>query len=142
MPLPIVVLDDAWLSLIRVKQHRRGFGIYGTEVAGDDRPAPPAHYFGVPVVAVRGPEELEKALREALRADGPTVIEALVDGTHYAETVYELEHARAAGGAWVGQMIGIGAAVLTVGLAGAIFVTVSSLRPATTGVRAGHADAG
>ena len=89
LPLPIVVLDDAWLSLIWVKQHRRGFGIYGTEVAGDERPAPPAHYFGVPVTSAHTPEELTKCLRGALAAEHPTVIEARVDPGHYLQTVYD-----------------------------------------------------
>jgi thiamine pyrophosphate-dependent acetolactate synthase large subunit-like protein len=40
-------------------------------------------------VAARSAAELEKALREALRAEGPTVIEAVVDGSHYLETVYD-----------------------------------------------------
>jgi acetolactate synthase-1/2/3 large subunit len=87
--LPVVVLDDRWLALIQIKQMKRRFGVYGTDLGPEEDREPPAHYFGVPAVAARGPEELEKALREALRADGPTVIEAVVDGTHYAETVYD-----------------------------------------------------
>jgi acetolactate synthase-1/2/3 large subunit len=87
--LPVVVLDDNWLALIQVKQVRRRFGVYGTELLPELRRDPPAHYFGVPAVPARGPEELEKALRDALRADGPTVIEAVVDGGHYLETVYD-----------------------------------------------------
>jgi len=89
LPLPIVVLDDAWLSLIWVKQHRRGFGIYGTAVTHDERPAPPAHYFGVPVTSAHTPEELAKCLRGALAAEHPTVIEARVHPGHYLETVYD-----------------------------------------------------
>jgi acetolactate synthase-1/2/3 large subunit len=89
LALPIVVLDDAWLSLIRVKQHRRGFAIYGTDVGRQERLAPPAHYFGVPVAGAQTPEELATCLREALAADHPTVIEARVDPAHYFETVYD-----------------------------------------------------
>jgi acetolactate synthase-1/2/3 large subunit len=87
--LPIVVLDDRWLALIQVKQDRRRFPRYGTELQADEYGAPPAHYFGAPAVAARSPEELEKALRDALRAEGPTVIEAVVDPAHYLETVYD-----------------------------------------------------
>jgi len=90
--LPIVVLNDQWLSLIQVKQERRSFEVYGTslEKGKGAMPAdPPAHYFGVPAVAARGPEELERALRKALGAAGPTVIEAQVDSGHYMETVYD-----------------------------------------------------
>jgi acetolactate synthase-1/2/3 large subunit len=89
LTLPIVVLDDRWLALIQVKQERRRFAVYGTELQTEEYRDPPAHYFGVPAVAARGPEELEKALREALQADGPTVIEAVVDASHYLETVYD-----------------------------------------------------
>ncbi|MEK6711900.1 MAG: thiamine pyrophosphate-dependent enzyme [Nitrospinota bacterium] len=89
--LPIVVLNDQWLSLIQVKQERRSFALYGTSLERGKAPhaEPPAHYFGVPAVGVRGPEELEKALRSALQAPGPTVIEAQVDAGHYMETVYD-----------------------------------------------------
>jgi acetolactate synthase-1/2/3 large subunit len=89
LALPIVVLDDAWLSLIQVKQHRRGFGIYGTQVTPGERVPPPAHYFGVPAVAAPTPADLAEALRSALDADHPTVIEAVVDPGHYLETVYD-----------------------------------------------------
>jgi acetolactate synthase-1/2/3 large subunit len=89
LALPIVVLDDGWLSLIQVKQHRRGLGSYGTEVGRAEFSEPPAHYFGVPVVAARTPEALAKALRDALGADHPTVIEARVDPASYDATVYD-----------------------------------------------------
>ena len=89
LSLPIVVLDDAWLSLIRVKQHRRRFGIYGTDVGREEQLAPPAHYFGVPAASARTPEELAACVRGALAADHPTVIEARVDPGHYLETVYD-----------------------------------------------------
>lgn len=89
LPLPIVVLDDGWLSLIQVKQQRRRLPVHGTELGRGELPEPPAHCFGVPVVAARTPEALEKAVREALRTDHPTVIEARVDPAHYAVTVYD-----------------------------------------------------
>ncbi|MGH7390640.1 MAG: thiamine pyrophosphate-binding protein [Candidatus Rokuibacteriota bacterium] len=87
LPLPIVVLDDGWLSLIEVKQRRRRLGVYGTEVPRAE--TPPAHYFGVPAIGVRAPDDLDKALRAALDADHPTVIQAAVDPGHYLETVYD-----------------------------------------------------
>jgi thiamine pyrophosphate-dependent acetolactate synthase large subunit-like protein len=34
-------------------------------------------------------EALEQALRQALAAAGPTVIEAVVDSEHYVDTVYD-----------------------------------------------------
>jgi acetolactate synthase-1/2/3 large subunit len=89
LALPIVVLDDAWLSLIQVKQHRRTLEVYGTETGRDDALDTPAHYFGVPAVGVRSAEALVKALQNALAADHPTVIEARVDPGHYMTTVYD-----------------------------------------------------
>ena len=53
--LPIVVLDDRWLALIKVKQIRRQFPLYGTELQTEDYREPPAHYFGVPAVGVAAP---------------------------------------------------------------------------------------
>jgi acetolactate synthase-1/2/3 large subunit len=88
LALPIVVLDDGWLSLIQVKQHRRHLPIYGTETGSPALPTP-AHYFGVPAVGVRDGDALAKALRDALSADHPTVIEARVDPAHYLTTVYD-----------------------------------------------------
>ena len=89
LALPIVVLDDRWLALIKVKQIRRQFPLYGTALQEEEYQEPPAHYFGVPARGVRGPEDLEAAVRQALAADGPTVIEAVVDSEHYIDTVYD-----------------------------------------------------
>jgi acetolactate synthase-1/2/3 large subunit len=86
--IPFVVLDDGWLSLIKVKQERRSIPHYGTALPMDER-APPAHYFGVPVVTARGAADLESALTAALQATGPTVIETIVDPAHYSQTVYD-----------------------------------------------------
>ena len=87
--LPIVVLDDRWLGLVKIKQNRRDFGIYGTELQREEYSEPPAHYFGVPAVGVRGPEELASEIGKALKSDGPTVIETMVDSSHYMETVFD-----------------------------------------------------
>jgi acetolactate synthase-1/2/3 large subunit len=89
LALPIVVLDDRWLALIKVKQIRRQFPLYGTELQEEDYREPPAHYFGVPARGVRRADDLEAAVRQALAADGPTVIEAVVDSEHYIDTVYD-----------------------------------------------------
>ena len=89
LALPIVVLDDKWLALIKVKQIRRQFPLYGTELQAEDYTEPPQHYFGVPAVGVRSAEALESAVKKALAAKGPTVIEAVVDSDHYVDTVYD-----------------------------------------------------
>ena len=87
--LPVVVLDDRWLGLIKIKQAQRQFGEYGIELLPQEYGAPPAHYFGVPVVGVRDSDALRDAVANALASDGPTVIEAVVDSGHYMETVFD-----------------------------------------------------
>jgi len=89
LALPIVVLDDRWLALIKIKQIRRQFPLYGTELQREEYRDPPAHYFGVPAKGVRSADALYAAVMAALAADGPTVIEAVVDSDHYVDTVYD-----------------------------------------------------
>ena len=89
LAIPFVVLDDRWLSLIKIKQERRGLPIYGTEVSPGAYRQPPAHYFGVPAVGVDSAAGLERELRKAFAAAGPTIIEARVDAAHYAQTVFD-----------------------------------------------------
>jgi acetolactate synthase I/II/III large subunit len=89
LALPVVVLDDRWLALIRVKQIRRQYKLYGTELQSEEYREPPAHYFGVPAQGVRSADALEAAVTNALGAAGPTVIEAIVDSDHYLDTVYD-----------------------------------------------------
>jgi acetolactate synthase-1/2/3 large subunit len=87
--LPVVVLDDRWLGLIRVKQERRQLSIYGTALQEEEYRDPPEHYFGVPAIGARESDALRAALMTALQAQGPTVIEAVVDSSHYSETVFD-----------------------------------------------------
>ena len=63
--------------------------LYGTELQAEAYREPPAHYFGVPAVAANSADALEAAVRTALAANGPTVIEAVVDSEHYIDTVYD-----------------------------------------------------
>jgi acetolactate synthase-1/2/3 large subunit len=89
LTLPIVVLDDGWLSLIEVKQNKRGVPVYGTRLRLEERQPTRSHYFGAPAVGVRSAPELERALVQAFAASGPTVIEAGIDAAEYEETVYD-----------------------------------------------------
>ena len=72
-----------------MKQIRRQFPLYGTELQAEAYREPPAHYFGVPALAANSPDALEVAVKAALAATGPTVIEAVVDSEHYVDTVYD-----------------------------------------------------
>ena len=92
LTVPFVVLNDGDLGLIRVKQERKHYGNYGVDLAPGGRSGsvePPPHYFGVPCVAVRSRTELREAVLTALQAEGPTVIEAFIDGRAYSETLFD-----------------------------------------------------
>lgn len=89
LSLPIVVLNDGWLALIKVKQIRRQLPVFGTELGDEDYERPPAHYFGAPALGVDNGAALKTAIEQAFRSDGPTIIEVRVDSEHYLETVYD-----------------------------------------------------
>ncbi|MBP2672120.1 MAG: thiamine pyrophosphate-binding protein, partial [candidate division NC10 bacterium] len=83
-----VILRDESLSLIHAKQRRRGYRITGVDLPARC-PVPPPHYFGVPCVPARSAHDFRAALVRARRCRGPVVIEAIVDGSRYAELLYE-----------------------------------------------------
>ncbi len=85
--VPIIVLNDGWLGLMKVKQERLG-NPESAAVLGEPL-EPPAHYFGVPVRAVRNQDELADAIRWGLALDGPSVIETFVDVEPYSKTVFD-----------------------------------------------------
>lgn len=87
LPVPIVVLNDGWLGLMKVKQERRGYGLSGVRL-GDPPPSPP-QYLGVPCREARNEEDLATALDWALDLNGPSVIEAFVDVEPYSLTVFD-----------------------------------------------------
>ncbi|MEM7254748.1 MAG: thiamine pyrophosphate-binding protein [Pseudomonadota bacterium] len=87
--VPVVVLDDRWLGLIKVKQERRQITHYGTELQREPYGEPPAHYFGVPAVGARDANALRAALIDAFARSGPSVIEAVVDAEQYSHTVFD-----------------------------------------------------
>jgi acetolactate synthase-1/2/3 large subunit len=85
--VPIVVLNDGWLSLLKVKQERKGYELSGVQLGPP--PESPPHYFGVPCRPARDASEFTQALDWALSQDGPTVIEAFIDTAPYSQTVYD-----------------------------------------------------
>jgi acetolactate synthase-1/2/3 large subunit len=85
--VPVVVLNDGWLALIKVKQERKEYALEGVRL-GEPPPSPP-HYFGVPCRPAHDPDELEAALAWGLQLDGPSVIEAFIDVEPYSTTVYD-----------------------------------------------------
>jgi acetolactate synthase-1/2/3 large subunit len=85
--VPVVVLNDGWLGLMKVKQERRSYALSGVHLG--DPLASPAHYFGVPCHPARNREEFSAALDTAMRSDGPSVIEAFIDVEAYSKTVFD-----------------------------------------------------
>lgn len=87
LSVPIVVLNDGWLALIKVKQERKEYTLAGTHL-GAPPPSPP-HYFGVPCRSAHDARQLAEALEWGLSLDGPSVIEAFLDVEPYSTTVYD-----------------------------------------------------
>jgi acetolactate synthase-1/2/3 large subunit len=85
--VPIVVLNDGWLSLIKVKQERKGYELSGVKLG--ERIPTPEHYFGVPARAANDIGQFESALDWAFSCDGPSVIEAFINAAPYSQTVYD-----------------------------------------------------
>jgi len=85
--LPIIVLNDGWLGLIKLKQQGKGFGLGGSYLG--DPPTSPPDYFGVPCRAVTDEASLQDALSWGMNLDGPSVIEVFIDPNSYATTVYD-----------------------------------------------------
>jgi acetolactate synthase-1/2/3 large subunit len=87
LAVPVVILNDGWLSLIKVKQERRELDQSGVRLG--EPPPSPEHYFGVPVRGARTADELSSALDWALAQDGPSIVEAFIDAAPYSQTVYD-----------------------------------------------------
>jgi acetolactate synthase I/II/III large subunit len=87
LQVPVVVLNDGWLGLMKVKQERRQLPLSGVELGPP--PESPPHYFGVPCRPAHTPTDFESAFEWALSLGGPSVIEAFVDVEPYSTTVFD-----------------------------------------------------
>jgi acetolactate synthase-1/2/3 large subunit len=87
LAVPIVVLNDGWYGLMKVKQEHLEYPYSGAFLGPP--PDSPAHYFGVPCRAARDEKALREALDWGLGLDGPSVIEAFVDVEPYSKTVFD-----------------------------------------------------
>lgn len=86
LPLVIVIFTDNDLALIRIKQEKKSNPIYGTPVRAEGTIGGPS-LFGVPVTVARDPVEFRAALEAGFAADGPVIVEALLDSREYDELV-------------------------------------------------------
>ena len=82
LKIVVVVFTDNDLALIRIKQEKKRNPIYGTPVRTEGAIGGPS-LFGVPVVTVADPDALRTALQDAFAADGPVIVEALLDSREY-----------------------------------------------------------
>jgi acetolactate synthase-1/2/3 large subunit len=83
-----VVMSDQNLSLIRIKQERKGYPCYGTPLYGDGYVSANS-VFGIPVLAADNSSEYQKALDEAFAATGPVIIEAFVKKEDYEDIILQ-----------------------------------------------------
>ena len=81
-----VLLTDRNLSLIRLKQQRKGYERYGTLLHNDGY-ACSRNFFGVPVFEARTADEYRAALEDAFAANSPVIVEAFVDTNDYDELI-------------------------------------------------------
>lgn len=86
LPLVIVIFTDNDLALIRIKQEKKSNPIYGTPVRAEGTIGGPS-LFGVLVTVARDPAEFRAALEAGFAADGPVIVEALLDSREYDELV-------------------------------------------------------
>ena len=77
-----VVYNDSALSLIQVAQEKRGYPDYGVRYGEVDFAAASAA-LGAWSRRVRTMPDLEAAVKEAVRQNGPAVVEAMIDPAEY-----------------------------------------------------------
>jgi acetolactate synthase I/II/III large subunit len=87
LAVPVIVLNDGWLGLMKVKQEKRNYPLSGVHLGAP--PESPAHYFGVPCRAAKSAAEFRQALDWAFARGGPSVVEAFVDAESYSATVFD-----------------------------------------------------
>ncbi len=86
LTLPIVVLNDAYLSLCRIQQHQHNYAPVGVKLL-EKASLSASKYLHIPVVAVHTPEEFRTAFREALFHSSPTILEVFIDPAAYEEVL-------------------------------------------------------
>lgn len=87
LAVPVIVLNDGWLGLMKVKQEKKKYPLSGVWLGAP--PESPPHYFGVPCRPAKSPEEFRQALDWAFALGGPSVVEAFVDAESYSATVFD-----------------------------------------------------
>ena len=87
LAVPLIILNDGWLGLMKVKQERKNYSLSGVRLGAP--PDSPPHYFGVPCRPAKNLDEFSAALDWAFDLGGPSVIEAFIDAGAYSATVFD-----------------------------------------------------
>jgi acetolactate synthase-1/2/3 large subunit len=82
----IVLFADNELALIRIKQEMKGNPVYGTPVR-ERGSMGGGNIFGVPVRTAHNAANFQRDLEAAFAADGPVVVEAIIDASEYDDVV-------------------------------------------------------
>jgi acetolactate synthase I/II/III large subunit len=98
LPVTVVVFDDAALSLIAVKQRPGGHGGPGAVTYRDVDFAAVAAGLGVPAERVTTPVALAAALAGAAAAEGPRLIDAVLDPSGYGDVLAAIRGRKKMGG--------------------------------------------
>ena len=84
--LTIVVFNDASLSLIEIKQQRRGYQPAGVALGPVNWPTL-AESFGLTAFSAADEPGMARAIAAATAIDGPSLIDARIDRSNYAATL-------------------------------------------------------
>ena len=83
-----VVLTDRSLSLIRIKQQRKGYVEHGTPIRTGSHGLGTS-FLGIPVLTADEPDVYRAVLEHAFAAEGPVIVEAVIDGSEYDDLVLQ-----------------------------------------------------
>lgn len=83
-----VLLSDRSLELINIKQKKKDLPGYGTTLYNkEDLPVYADSIFDVPVILARDTASFKAALDTAFAADGPTIVQAIIDPADYSRVI-------------------------------------------------------
>lgn len=82
LPIIVVVFNDGYLNLIKIKQERQGYAVLGSQFAPVDF-AHVATGFGFQAARVDSESALQETLHQAVTSGAPWVIDVLIDPAGY-----------------------------------------------------------
>jgi acetolactate synthase-1/2/3 large subunit len=82
-PIIVVIFNDGYLNLIKIKQERQHYAVLGSQFAPVDY-TQVAQGFGFQAARVTSEAELQRTLQQAVASGAPWVIDACIDPEGYA----------------------------------------------------------